>query len=152
MKPFHYRLQFLHHLREKAKDNAQESYAVAMQDRVHQEEICQRIEDQISRIATKIQDNARQGISAPMIASFYASMSNAKQLLKESQDLVSEKLKFEEKQRQEYLARKSDFDALDKHRERKKDEHNFHQFKEEEKMLEELANNRSAFHSPLIHS
>ncbi len=152
MKPFQYRLQFLHHLREKAKDNAQETYANAMQDRIQQEKICDKISTHITGVANKIQDHVQQGMSASMMASFYASMANAKQLLRESQELVSEKEKVEERQRQEYLARKSDFDALDKHRERKKDEHNFHEFKEEEKMLEEIANNRSSFHSPLIHS
>jgi flagellar export protein FliJ len=152
MKPFHYRLQFLHHLREKAKDNAQESYANAMQDRISQEKICDTISNHITKIATKIQENVQQGMSAPMMASFYASMANAKQLLRESQELVADKEKIEERQRQEYLARKSDFDALDKHKDRKKGEHLFHEFKEEEKMLEEIANNRSSFHSPLIHS
>ena len=53
---------------------------------------------------------------------------------------------------QEYLSKRGEFKALDNHRERKKEEHIFIQFKEEEKLLEELANNRSTYHSPFVTS
>lgn len=152
MKPFHYRLQHLLHMREQTMDTALEAYAVAMQDWEHQLDNCRKIEIQISQIADKIQDNVRQGVSAQMLASFYGSMANAKQMLEESREIVLQKEKVKDEKHQEYLAKRGEFKALDNHRERKKEEHVFIQFKEEEKLLEELANNRSTYHSPFVTS
>ncbi len=148
MKPFQYRLQFLHHSREKLQDNAKEAYAKAMQSRIRQEKRSQDILDRISQVATQIQEQVDKGIHPRYMPSFYGAMANFKEEFRRSQELVAEKAKEEEKLRLEYLSKKSEFDALDKHRERKKGEHLFHQFKEEEKMLEDIANNRPALHTP----
>lgn len=148
MKPFHYRLQFLHHIRQKDQDNAKESYAAAMQERIRQEQRSQAILDRISQVAEQIKEQINQGVSARLLPAYYGTMANFKDEFRRSQELVAEKAESEEKLRQEYLAKKVEFDALDKHRDRKKEEHLFQQFKDEEKMLEDLANNRPALHSP----
>ena len=129
-------------------DNAKEAYAGAMQARLRQEHRSQQILDRISEVAEQIKEQINKGASAQFLPAFYGSMANFKDEFRRSQELVAEKAGDEEKFRKEYLAKKVQFDALDKHRDRKKEEHLFEQFKEEEKMLEDLANNRPALHSP----
>ena len=145
MKPFRYRLQLLMEMREKARDTALESYAKAMQSRLAQQNVSEALENRVNGISRQIQDLGQQSFPASMHSIYYGSMEETKQRLKQSNALLTERCSVEEERRTKYLATKSRFDVLEKLRDRKREEHISHEFKEEEKMLEDFANSRCSF-------
>ena len=76
-------------------------------------------------------------------------MKEAKLQLKESNALVEEFRSKELEQQQEYLHRKSSHDVLQRLYDRRRDEHLASEFKEEEKVLEDLVNARSSIPNPV---
>ena len=149
MKPFRYRLQLMMELREKARDTALESYAKALQSRLAQQNVSEALENRIMRMSHQIQDLGQQRFPASMHSMYYGSMDETKQRLKQSNAMLVERRSVEDERRTEYLATKSRFDALEKLRDRKRDEHFSHEAKKEEKMLEDLVNGRRSFHGNL---
>ena len=149
MKPFRYRLQLLKDLRERNRDEALQSYGAALRRRMDQQEASDSIEERIQGIGQAIQDRGQQRFTASMHAIYYSAMKEAKQQLKESNALVEEFRSTEMERQQEYLGRKSKHDVLQRLYERRRDEHLSHEFKQEEKMLEDLANARSSIPSHL---
>ena len=149
MKPFRYRLQLLKDLRERDRDEALQSYGVALRKRMNQQETSDSIEQRIEGIGKAIQDRGQQRFTASMHSQYYSAMKEAKLQLKESNALVEEFRSKELEQQQEYLHRKSSHDVLQRLYDRRRDEHLASEFKEEEKVLEDLANARSSIPNPV---
>ena len=149
MKPFRYRLQLLMELREKDRDTALQAYAGAMNSRLRQEGKSKAIGTRIKAISHQIQDRRLQNFPASMHSIYYAALEETKKQLKESNVLLVERRSTEEDRRKDYLERKSKHDVLHHLSERKREEHFFNEFKAEEKILEDLANNHSVSHNPL---
>ncbi len=147
MKPFRYRLQLLKDLRERDRDETLQSYGTALRRRMDQQAASDSIEQRIHGIGQAIQDRGQQRFPASMHAIYYSAMKEAKQQLKESNALVEEFRSTEKERQQEYLGCKSKHDVLQRLHERRRDEHLAHEFKQEEKMLEDLANARTSIAS-----
>ena len=64
MKPFRYRLQLLKDLRERDRDEALQSYGVALRKRMNQQETSDSIEQRIEGIGQAIQDRGQQRFPA----------------------------------------------------------------------------------------
>ena len=139
-------------LREKDRDTALKAYAGAMNLRLQQQGTSETLGKRIKGIGHQIQDRRLQNFPASMHSIYYAALEDTKKQLKESNVLLVEYRCTEEERRKEYLERKSRHDVLHRLSERKREEHFFNEFKVEEKMLEDLANNHSAFPNPLTTS
>ncbi|MBT3467980.1 MAG: hypothetical protein HOD72_09560 [Opitutae bacterium] len=150
MRPFRYRLQLLMELREKDRDTALQAYAGAMNSRLRQEGKSKALGTRIKAISHQIQDRRLQNFPASMHSIYYTSLEDAKKQLKESNVLLIERRSVEEDRRKDYLKLKSKHDVLHQLSERKREEHIFNEFKAEEKVLEDLANNHSVSNNPLI--
>ena len=136
-------------LREKDRDTALQAYAGAMNSRLSQEGKSEALGTRIKSISHQIQDRRLQNFPASMHSIYYAALEETKKQLKESNVLLVERRFTEEDRRKDYLERKSRHDVLHHLRERKHEEHFFNEFKAEEKILEDLANNHAGSPNPL---
>ena len=136
-------------LREKGRDEALQSYGSAMRTRMHQQQISESIQQRIEGMALAIQDRGRKRFPASMQSVYYTALHDAKQQLKESDAVLQEHRAAERERQHEYLERKSRHDVLQRLHDRRREEHFTHEFKEEEKVLEDLANARASIPSHL---
>ncbi len=144
MKPFVFRLDAVLMLRESEKQVAFDAYGVAIRKRQKLEETCHQTSQYLHKLREIIAQQRQSVFPAALQPAFMNELQDGEENLQNQLKQLARAEQTEQEKLDAFLEAKTRVDVLEKLKQKRRSSHQYAQYKEEEKELDDLVNARYA--------